>query len=294
MPGPITQRDYYDTNPPSGNSPGDIWTGLPTMGLLPFRLCSGVVITPSCDLANRKAETITYLPAVPVNDWFKTLAFLPEVRRTLDGQWKVLSGDPLLNWPDGFRLPETQILESARMVVEEEFSRPRGEKERTALTRCKKGLSILTSFGQPSAAINVTEISEFMGENTFRKLVENLTKNNARPDTHFLPQDNQAVQWAALKSHSLVLFRYPITAPVDIFEAAQDLTILDWKVFLKSLLPVYSAANFFDSERPTKRARLKPPFISDLLSRYLGLNMRLGSPDFTPTTIEGFVQQLCS
>src|SRR5688500_442058 len=113
---PVTHRDYYDVNPSAHHSPGDLWRELPTFGLLPFSQCGGIVITPACDLANNKAETITYLPVISAIEWFGTTAFLPELRRTLDGQWKIVSDEMLLTWPMGYRIPEGHVIAAATEI----------------------------------------------------------------------------------------------------------------------------------------------------------------------------------
>src|SRR5688572_11363006 len=105
MPPPLTQRDFYEANPSLENSPGDIWHGLPTQGLLPVFRSPGLVITPACDLAQRKVETITYLPIIPVRTWFSTLAALPEIKRAVDGQWGLCCKEQLIDWPLGFLPP---------------------------------------------------------------------------------------------------------------------------------------------------------------------------------------------
>src|SRR5438105_2178746 len=79
-------RDYYDRNPSLDHVPGDIWSDLPTFGLLRAPTAHGLVITPACDLANRKVETITYLPILPISAYLTTAGFLPDVARGVNGQ----------------------------------------------------------------------------------------------------------------------------------------------------------------------------------------------------------------
>lgn len=77
--GRITERSYYDFFPPGNHAPGDIWMDLPTHGLLRRDRASALVVTPSCDLLNRKVSTITYLPIISFRDWVSCRDFLPEV-----------------------------------------------------------------------------------------------------------------------------------------------------------------------------------------------------------------------
>src|SRR5437868_5830059 len=80
----VSARQYYDSLPSSEHLPNDIWTCLPTHNLLRCQRTTGIVITPACDLANAKVDTITYLPVISVRHWLTTTAFLPEIHRHLD------------------------------------------------------------------------------------------------------------------------------------------------------------------------------------------------------------------
>jgi len=86
-------QDYYDVFPACGNNTGDIWSALPTFGLLGDTPLSGIVITPACDLSNRKVETISYLPLIPVCAYFTTPAFMPDIFREIEGQLQVAQMD---------------------------------------------------------------------------------------------------------------------------------------------------------------------------------------------------------
>src|SRR5438105_13133644 len=78
--------DYYESLPHPGFGAGDLWQDLPTFGLLGRSHAMGIVITPACDLANRKAETITYLPVIPIPDYLNGMALVPDLVRTIRGQ----------------------------------------------------------------------------------------------------------------------------------------------------------------------------------------------------------------
>jgi hypothetical protein len=81
--GKISARSYYDYFPPSPHAPGDIWMHLPTHGLLRRERACALVVTPSCDLSNRKVNTITYLPIISFLDWVSSRDFLAEVVSTM-------------------------------------------------------------------------------------------------------------------------------------------------------------------------------------------------------------------
>src|ERR1035441_3928507 len=77
--GKISARSYYDYFPPASHAPGDLWMHLPIHGLLRREWASALVVTPSCDLFNRKVNTITYLPIIPCRDWIGSREFLAEI-----------------------------------------------------------------------------------------------------------------------------------------------------------------------------------------------------------------------
>src|SRR5947208_622781 len=132
--GPST-RDYYDLYPSLDHVPGDIWVDLPTCGVLPFQHLAGVVISPACDMANRKVETITYLPIVTVRTWFSTVAALPDIRRVVDGQWRVLNRGILIDWPKGFYCPTEEQMSAAKQEIAGLRKQGLGAKEIEAIER---------------------------------------------------------------------------------------------------------------------------------------------------------------
>lgn len=74
-----TAKHYYNSHPSGDHATGDIWANLPSHGLLRETFVPGLVITPACDLAQSKVETITYLPIVEVHEWFGSSSFRAEV-----------------------------------------------------------------------------------------------------------------------------------------------------------------------------------------------------------------------
>ena len=88
---PAKASDYYDLHPDPAHAPGDIWSDLPVHGLLSRARSSALVITPACDLANRKVDSITYLPILPVSEWCAQRPIEFEVRRNLSNALSSLS-----------------------------------------------------------------------------------------------------------------------------------------------------------------------------------------------------------
>lgn len=67
---PVTEKSFYSLYPDGYHATGDIWMRLPSMGLLSREHVSGLIVTPACDLANCKTETVTYVPIVPVSEFW--------------------------------------------------------------------------------------------------------------------------------------------------------------------------------------------------------------------------------
>jgi hypothetical protein len=83
-----------------------------------------------------------------------------------------------------------------------------------------------------------------------------------------------------------------LSAPLEIFLAAQDTTIKDWVGFTDGIAAQWPVALAYREMRPVKRLTVKSRFLSDLLTRYVGMYVRLGSPDFTAETIADYVREI--
>ncbi|HUP81274.1 MAG TPA: hypothetical protein VM260_22170, partial [Pirellula sp.] len=293
----VTIRDYYDLTPSLGNAQGDIWADLPTHGLLGAKTIPGIVITPACDLANCKVETITYLPIVPVTRFFSLTAALPELRRAVDGQLNAASLNGLLQWPDGFTPPDNDLLAATQDLISDAKKSGRlGANQIDSARRAEAGLRILRTICDESAGqMDASDIRHLFGDKEWLSLRTRIVRNAFRPDLYFLPADGQPPEWSGISVHSLVLFRYSLTAPVEIFEAAQNIEMLDWRNCCEGIACVSPIATAFANVKPMKRISLRPDFLSDLLTRYVGIYIRLGSPDFTKETVSQYCEELnCS
>lgn len=62
----------------------------------------------------------------------------------------------------------------------------------------------------------------------FEQTAEKIVRNSYRLDLHFLPADGQPKDWSAVAEHSVVLFRYPMSVPLDLLDAAQTQSLKDW------------------------------------------------------------------
>ncbi|WP_157640857.1 hypothetical protein [Burkholderia ubonensis] len=291
---PIGANDYYDSNPETRHSAGDIWVNLPTYGLLGMRRRAGIVITPPCDLAQGKVETITYLPIVSLGSYFSTSAFLPVVMRELRGQLTLLQIDDLPISNGRFSLPPMEAMIRVEMKLQEiKSGQKTGAKEKASACKATACLEILKNiYDGELSECGAQTVCDALGSKYAKNLYENLIKNSHAIDLHFLPKDGQPTEWSAIEYHSLVLFRYPITAPVELFDEAQEVGTRDWHSAVARVAKKVPAAAAFAETRPMKRALLKSGFFADLLTRYAAMHVRVGSPDFTQTTVGNYISDL--
>lgn len=286
----VGPKDYYDCSPSSTHSPGDIWSDVPTFGLLRDPLVTGLVITPACDLSNSKVETITYLPVVSVASYFVSPAFLPEISREAARQLAVLGATDLLAQTGRFEPPSTDAIDATAALVTAVLHRKTATpKETSAATKSLAGLRLLraVAVGQPTRIMS--DASVLFGDGAVSEILSRVVRNSYRLDIHFLPPDDQILEWSGVATPSVVLFRYTLTAPASIFEAAHDGTLKDWPAAVAAVTRLWPAASAFAGGRPLKRVSLRPHFLGDLLTRYVAMYVRLGSPDFTAETTDEYV-----
>jgi hypothetical protein len=233
---PINSSDYYDSFPSNEHAPGDVWAHFPTFGVLPFARCSAVVLTPACDLANRKVESLTYVPAIPVLQYLASRDALAELLRTVEGQLQAARSPAILRSESDSPLHIGQV-RTARSHVQEQLDRPgSGVKERQALARALSGLRLAESvFIGRSCDAPALDLRSLFGESRFRGICSQLVTNAYRTDVHFLPADGEPQSWSALPSHSLALFRYPLTLPIELLDLATTTVQEDWAPTLASI-----------------------------------------------------------
>ena len=155
------------------------------------------------------------------------------------------------------------------------------------------GIRILRNMACPELIeSNPEDIKSLIGEKAWRSHTESLVSNSFRSDLHFLPSDAQESAFSGVAAHSLVLFRYPLTAPVEIFECAQDVSLVNWPATLARIARIKPMANTFVQEKPIKRIRLVPRYLADLLTRYVAIYIRIGSPDFSEKAVSRLAKEI--
>jgi hypothetical protein len=289
---PISAADYFDFFPSTDHHPGDIWTGLPTFGVLDSDTCTGIVVTPACDLTNGKVESITYLPTIPVRRFFTSRNCLPELKRAIDGLLEAGGMAALLSVSAGHSWPVPAELRALEMLVGERLAASgTSEKAKSALLRAQKGLALMTHCcAEPSEVVSIEHVIALFGAKEWANVTTRII-TNGRSDTHFLPADEQRAEWGAIPEHSVALLRFPLSLPIEVLEMAQRVAADQWDASRSTVRRLLPSVEHIPT-RPLKRLRLQSRFTADLLTRFTSVFSRLGSPDFTPATVSKFMEDL--
>ncbi|TWB54314.1 hypothetical protein [Nitrospirillum viridazoti] len=288
-------RSYYDTLPMLAHRCGDIWRGLPTLGSLGTESCAGLVITPACDLSWQKSDTVTYLPIVPIRAYFSLDAALPLVLEKISAAISLFSGDnlPKRQKYNVYMSPSHDELDALKNgVVDFLENQPRSDKIKIAASRVLSGIEIIKKINSGNLCeIESGDISTLFGSD-WQKMKDRMIRNSFSPAIHFLPSDNQEEIFSGVQSHSLVLFRYPITIPVKILNIAQEIGASDWRSQIDSMGIPRILKESLGEVPPIKVLTLKSFFLSDLLTRFSALYNRVGSPDFSDDTITAYINEV--
>jgi hypothetical protein len=273
--------DYFNFRVDSEHETGDIWVNIPTFGLLPHKVGPGIVITPACDLSNGKVETATLLPVVTLAQYLGSSAFTQQAVGELNG---------LLSKASLQTTSLSEVLGDTCTSVHEVLVAAISALQPSDLTqRLHAGLRVV--FGTPPDD-STTDARALFGEKGYHKLVEAIARNASRPEIHFIPSDRYPRELSAIEAHSVTLFRYPITVPIAILDSAQDLEQTDWRLSCDRLVSRYRIASEFSTFRPEKRARIRERYMADIITRYLAVYLRLGSPDFPQNVLQSIVDEL--
>lgn len=286
---PLNVRDYYDVVPPIAPAAGDIWSDLPTFGLIPGGATRAVVITPACDLSNRKVATASYLPIIPLHRYFLSPSFVPTIRRETN-KHLTAAGLPLLPEPSTwFAPPALPTIDAAQASCNTRLRQPSTKNQRAATTRASAGLVLLRACHRPDAAhFPQAEFTTAFGARPWQATVQQIVRNSHRLDLFFLPRDGQPIAWSAIPDHSVVLFRYPFSAPIQLLECAQDVQLANWDAAIEELRPLLPGVDAF-ATRPLKRGTLRAGFLGDLLTRFVSMHVRLGAPDLSDELVGDIV-----
>ena len=286
----IQPKDYYDFFPPNAHRTGDIWRDLPNFFIFNIPHSYGIVVTPACDLAQKKSETITYLPIASIEDYLNTPAFYNEIWLNIQSQLEKLKLLKLITPPERYELPILEeILEVSKKI--EEMCKTDKSKD-GALTRIK-AYEIYAHENKNKRKITIKKISDIFTSGDFDKIIKKIVTNSFKVDIHFLPADEKNIESSSVPNHSLILFRYALTIPVEILNIAQISNSFEWDSQILKMKDETPIINNF-GKVPIRLSTLKDDFLSDLLSRYVSMQIRLGARDFTKETINQYAEQLRS
>jgi hypothetical protein len=189
------------------------------------------------------------------------------------------------------KLPSIKEIDFILYNIEKEDVK--GRKETEFINRIIIGLEILKNLINPLIeSCDVSKIKLFLGEKNYKTITSKLVRNSFSNDLHFLPKDNDDIEWSSVPLHSIVLFRYPITVPIEVFDLANDPNCADWDGALTNLKQIYQIASQFEKMKPLKTTTIDNDFLSDILTRFVGLYVRIGSPDFSNETVIEIIDEI--
>jgi|GEM_PF-2611865 len=283
----IEAKDYYKNLPAIEHETGDIWSGFPSWGMTDHTTTSAIVITPACDLSQKKSETVTVLPIITITDYLYSKSFYSELWNEFNSKLKDLERGDIL--PESrFSNPPTSKLREVLNAIE---GIAKQKKLYTQLLAYIEYINYVETKAEERKQNAAPNISNILGAKKFSEILKKIFTNSYKSDIHFFPAYKNAGEFSAIPAHSVALFRYAHSVPIDILNAAQTSSDAWWEQDKKALTGQLPMIDNF-KEWPIKLSTLKDDFLSDLLSRYLGMFMRLGSRDFTEHTICGFVSEL--
>lgn len=75
---------------------------------------------------------------------------------------------------------------------------------------------------------DVRDIETCLSKNRWYQVRTQVVRNALRSDLYFLPADgNSDLNLSPIAKYSVVLFRYPLTAPVSVLGAVSDVTVVE-------------------------------------------------------------------
>lgn len=185
----ITYKDYY-LPPKLDHFTGDIWKNLPTFGLLKPTFCSGIVITPACDLANSKVETLTYLPIIKISELFASRIFYPVIRSLILNLSSGLEGLELKDFLIKNFLATSEEVnflykECSELVKQSPKNKP-------TIARIQAGLNLIKDIID-AKVVNADndKLKKFFLDKELSRVKTDLIINRYSNDLHFMPCDKE-------------------------------------------------------------------------------------------------------
>lgn len=289
----VTGQAYYDVMPGADLQAGDIWLDMPTFGHWRRLTANALVITPACDLSNRKSETVSYVPVVPLREYVLGRGFAVEMVRVIKAQESIAGISQASDWiAKASNLPGIAQVQCMHSSASAQLEKKIGEKALSASRRCEAASKVLLA-SRGAAVATIEDVKSALGDKEYLRIVSDIVRNAYSSDIHFLPADGRIGMSSAMKEHSVALFRYPLSLPVEVLDYANDIAVIDWPRVVSSMENEYPIMKEV-GVRPLKIGSLRSPYLADLISRFAGLHIRMGSPDFTSETVGRYVNDIRS
>lgn len=287
---PLKASHYYSTVIKIEHSFGDIWRNLPTFGLIPHcTTCDGVMITPACDVAQYKTETLTYLPIIPIEDYLLGSSFMAECRGRVIELYNQIGEDFAIDWPkSGYTIPRVRELSSEVDRLNELHAKY--HKKRNAIESAIAGL-ILAGNAETGDILGTNGgLAAALFDKGWPDKIEKIVRNSFRSDIQFMPALTSTSDSLSIWKHSVALLRYPITIPIQWLDEAQRCDAKSWSDFVSKVKNGghLLAANFI----PIKILNLNHQFRVSLLSRFASLYSRVGTEDFSTRQVTKFASEI--
>jgi len=286
IPASRAAQTYYRELPDSLHRTGDIWSGLPTFELFPGRKTgsvSGLVITPACDLSNCKTPTITYLPILSIRELLATEWGYSIVRPPMVDILNAHQRNDLADLLGRGAMPASTSIDLLQDAVQSEISGLSHEKK----ARLESGITALKHLASDNNEAG-SFIRSTIRKQDWQRICSGLVRNSYSDDIHFLPPEAPLYEFSAIREPSVVAFRYPMTIPRIVLDAATTPNA-SWGEVCSRLAPLYGNQM---ERQPMKVTRLEREFLADLLTRFARLYIRLGSADFSNDAVQNLSTQI--
>lgn len=283
---PLDARDFYKKFPSGQHEAGDIWTNIPTSYFFGQKFERAIVITPSCDLAQSKVEVINFVPIIPVQRYVYTKSFFKEITDYISNQVNSYLQSDLISTSRFKNIKKDDIQVAISLIKDDK----KGIELKSKLVEYIKYIDYTEEGGIHHNSIK-PDISKIITVKLYNTYLKKIASNSFKTDIHFLPYDKQILDYSAVQAHSLALFRYCFAVPIEILDLAARSSERNWQNDLAGIHIKIPSSKEFDSY-PIKLSALKDDFLSDMLSRYISMYIRLGSRDFTNESLENFVEEM--
>lgn len=260
---------------------GDIWTNLPPHQVLSDVPFAGLVISPPCDiLLEGKTGSVTMLPIVSMDIYFKSRLFVDEIKKKLTKLIPTIKKLAPNIAVSNDSLESKDFLQGLKDILD-------GISQSKKSGQQKQLECAITLLLQPPKCPEDTVklVSDFLLSG-YNELIDNLMAHKD-DGLHLLPYMPNSSNYCPI----LVLYKYPYSVPIELLKFASNSDLQNWSSIVlsrKSEYPIYSDC----TDRPVRQYRITYRHYAGVISRFIMYYSRLGSPlihDETITKINGAI-----